>query len=250
MRALSLAILVISSSPNLWAGSRDPFWKPVSWRAEGVQLVGSFRAPKGKRNLWILLHGLGSNRGEWEEFAKAVAEKGDGVLAFDLRGHGESTHNPAGREPLNFQNWKTAGPGSPWEAMVGDVETAVAFMHKTYGFEENRIGLGGASLGANLALAYGAKNPKLIGVLLLSPGMDYAGIRTEKPFATYGSRPLFLAASPGDEYAFMTVQTLAKQRGDSGLQVAAGPTAEHGVNMFKDPAFTQRVLAWTQTLKR
>jgi pimeloyl-ACP methyl ester carboxylesterase len=49
----------------------------------------------GERPLAVLVHGITSSSGSWRRVGPALAERGWGVVAVDLRGHGDS---PAGQE--------------------------------------------------------------------------------------------------------------------------------------------------------
>jgi alpha-beta hydrolase superfamily lysophospholipase len=227
------------------AETRDSFWTPVEWTTrDGARLVGECHLAADPNALtWVLLHGLGSNKEEWESFGKALAAQGQGLLIYDLRGHGGSIHTKDGGV-LNYREWTSAGPQSPWNKMADDLESAVEILQNKFHRRPGRIAVGGASVGANIAMSYAGTHQNVPDVLLLSPGMEYAGIQTEKVFAAYTPRPALLAASPGDSYAFMSVQRLAKSRGDAALRLLQGPNAEHGVNMFKDAGFTRDVLDW------
>ncbi len=66
----------------------------------GVVLAGaSFGDPSGAPVL--LLHGGGQTRHAWDETARALAAVGRHVLAFDLRGHGDSPWSPHGDYTLD-----------------------------------------------------------------------------------------------------------------------------------------------------
>src|SRR5258708_33622166 len=100
----------------------------ISWTTpDGVNLTGLYRSP-GRRGhwLWVLLHGLGSNKQEWLPFVGRLVQQGDGFLIYDARGHGESVHQPGGGDIDYRQFW--TGPGSAWEKMVDDVDSGVRFL--------------------------------------------------------------------------------------------------------------------------
>jgi len=220
------------------------FWRTFEWTtSDGVRMEGLYHgASRSGAYAWVLLHGLGSNRGEWDEFCRKLAAQGEGALIYDARGHGESVHG-AGGKTLDYKEWRDAGAGSAWRAMTSDLESAVRTLSQREGIPIAHIAVGGASLGANVALAYAAGHRDVPALVLLSPGFQYAGIESEKAFRKYEPRPVFIAASPGDSYAFATVQHLASLRGDSACRVAAGEGAEHGVHMLED-SFTAELLAW------
>ena len=211
-------------------------------------MVGLYHpARRPEAYTWVLLHGLGSDKEEWDAFGRKLAVQGSGVFIYDARGHHESNQMKSG-ETISYQSWRTAGPGTPWDAMPSDLASAIGRLEKNAGLDERKIAIGGASLGANVALVYAGQHPKVPALVLLSPGLSYAGIQSVPAFQAYGKRPLFLAASPGDAYAYAGVRQLARSRGDAALRLAEGPGAEHGVNMFKDSGFTKKLLDWMKGL--
>jgi len=128
--------------------------------------------------------------------------------------------------------------------MAGDLESAVQMLMERYRLPEERIAVGGASLGANVAMVYAGAHRAVPAVILLSPGLVYAGVAVSEAYRTYGRRPLFMAASPDDGYAFESTRRLAALRGDAGLRVAQGDGAAHGVNMFQNPDFAEKLIHW------
>jgi len=229
----------------------DSFWQKITWTtSDGVQLVGLYHpARRSRAYTWIFLHGLGSSKEEWEPFARQLAPLGMGAFLYDARGHHESNRLANG-QTISYKDWRNAGPGTPWDAMPADLTSAVQVLRKRYGVPEKRIGVGGASLGANVALVYASEHRRVPAVVLLSAGLEYAGINIVQPWLHLVSRPVFAAASPEDSHANATLRFLLQQRPDIPGRIAEGRGAEHGVNMFKDPAFARKLLDWMKSLQR
>lgn len=226
----------------------DSFWQKITWNtSDGVSMVGTYHgASNPNSSTWVLLHGLGSGRGEWDSFARRLAAQGSGVFVYDLRGHGESNRGitrSLTSYVVDYNDWRSAGPGSPWDAMVSDLDQAVKIINEHYAVPIKKIGIGGASLGANVALVYASDHPHVPALVLLSPGINYAEIYSEAPYQKYKNRPVLIAASPADAYAYSTVQKLASQSKNSGQTVFEG-SGGHGVQMFKDELFTTKLLKW------
>jgi pimeloyl-ACP methyl ester carboxylesterase len=151
---------------------------------DGVAIKGTYYRPEAVNAPGVvLLHMLGRKRGDWDAFARQLQDAGYGVIAIDLRGHGES------------------GGKREWSKMTQDAAIAADFIRSRSEIDPQRIVLIGASIGANIAINYGAQDPEIVGVALLSPGLDYHGVKTEEAVKQYGARPLFIAASSEDEYA-------------------------------------------------
>lgn len=238
-----LALSVLLAEPV----RADIQWQRLSWIApDGVSIVGDYHpAEKSGALTWVLLHGLGSTRGEWKRLAEGMAKQGNGILIYDARGHGESTHTLLG-QTLNYQEWRSIGPGTPWDTMNSDLSGMVQNLVTQMHLPEKQVAIGGASLGANIALVYASQHQAVPALLLLSPGLVYAGIETPVAYKAYQSRPVLIAASPGDAYAAASVQQLSNLAKDP-QQSVAEPKSGHGVQML-DAEFTKKLLEWMKHL--
>jgi pimeloyl-ACP methyl ester carboxylesterase len=245
-RIIVLASLILSAIP-LRAAEKVTFTTP-----DGVRLVGWWFAPKPGKPTVILLHGLGALKEEWRPLDSTLSSAGVGVLAYDQRGHSESQKTASGGT-VDFQTFYGQGMGSEWGKMVEDIASAVQFLKKR-GVDPKSVGVGGASIGANIAFRYAAAHPEVPFCILLSPGADYQGIRTDDVYPSYGRRPLFAAASAGDRYAYRTVKSFEdlnpRLPGGGALLTLAYEPSGHGAQMFRrsDPArasaFEEKLLHW------
>lgn len=210
-----------------------------------VILAGKFVPPKDPQKLtFILLHGLGSGKGEWYGFADKLAGMGYGYLAVDMRGHGESNMAVDGAE-VNIKYFGWPGPGSEWSKMTDDVDAMVKYLVVKRGIKKGNIALAGASLGANVTLNYSARHKFVPLAVLLSPGLDYYGIMTVPAMKKYGPRPILIAASPGDSYAYESskfLMTTVKANGADAV-FFEGSGVQHGVQMF-DGEFENKIYKW------
>src|SRR6476659_9477761 len=132
-----LAAFFIACAP---LSAAEEFWQKVTWTTpDGVVLVGLYHpAQRPGAYTWVLLHGLGSTKEEWDGFSKKLAAQGNGTLLYDMRGHGASIHTTNG-QTLSYKNWNSAGPGTPWDMMSRDVATAIPMLQKQYHLPENQI---------------------------------------------------------------------------------------------------------------
>jgi alpha-beta hydrolase superfamily lysophospholipase len=167
----------------------------VSLRAEdGVSLAATWYEPSVRpAPAVVLVHMLQRSRRDWDLLATRLALGGIGALALDLRGHGESL-----------------GSAQDHAAMVQDVKAARRYLGTQGDVDPARIGLGGASLGATLAALAAAEDASIRGVALLSPALDYRGLRLEPAARKLGSRPMLLVASDDDAYAMRSARDLQK----------------------------------------
>lgn len=228
---------------------------------DGVQMVGEFLKPADSmKPVVILLHGLGSNRPEFEPFAKYLSQRGIGVLYYDLRGHGDSILKKNGQKVV-YQSFTQAG----WQNMVSDVGSAVKALEVKYKIPAGKIAVGGASVGANVAFRYAAQNRDAPFALLLSPGIDYQGVATHDVVPKYNDpiylngkrsvlgRPLLIAVSRGDGYSYQSAMALRTMCSNYYIPLRLfeeSPTAGHGVQLFqraspdKPSLLEQKIVSW------
>ncbi|RMF05638.1 MAG: alpha/beta fold hydrolase [Chloroflexi bacterium] len=208
--------------------------KPVELVTEdNVNLKATYYPPGGtaaKAPAVLLLHMLNSNKESWQDFAPVLQNTGYAVLALDLRGHGESSN-------ANFN----------YTFMDRDADAALAWLRARPEINAEKIGIVGASIGANLALRAGSRNTNVKSVVLLSPGLDYRGVTTLDALAEYGQRPVMIVAAENDTYAADSSRTLNSQAlGQHQLQIYPG--ADHGTNLLSAQAgLTPMILSWFAT---
>ncbi len=199
---------------------------------DGVTIVGSLYLPARPGPAVILLHALSRSREDWQPVASRLADAGFVALAIDLRGHGASGPLPEGTDLNDLTR------------MVADVKAARAFLATRREVIPNRIGIAGASIGANLAILFAAGDPAVRSLALLSPGLDYRGLRPEAAMNKYGERPALLVASQEDNYAATSARKLTGAgAGVRDLRILNG--AGHGTVMLgRQPDLTPSLVDW------
>jgi alpha-beta hydrolase superfamily lysophospholipase len=206
----------------------------VTFRTDdGVNLAATWYEPATRPGpAVILVHMLSRSRREWEAVAQRLSSEGIGALALDLRGHGESSPGP---------------PGPPdrvdYSAMVLDLRAARRFLAQRSDVQQARVGVAGASLGANLAALLASTDPSIVSLALLSPSLDYRGLRIEAA-ARKVTRPMLLVAGDDDPYASRSARELQKAGGGPReLLILKG--AGHGTAMLgRDPTLTAALVDW------
>lgn len=208
MKLVSLALVSLLAIPVFplmaqEAGTEKPFLSGsvLLATADGLFLKGFHVRPDEPSGSVILLHTLGKQKEDWQPFVQMLAEKGFEALALDLRGHGESRTQTAGT--LDWKQFSAAD----FRLMIEDVDAAWRFLEREKG-RPRPVFLAGAGLGANLALIYAVQNEAVAGAILLSPGIDYRGVRTPRYMQLFRERPVLVAVSSGDDYPLMSSRTL------------------------------------------
>jgi dienelactone hydrolase len=171
---------------------------------DSVVIAGTYYAPgAATAPAVVCVHMLGKDRRSWSDFAQRLQGQGYAVLTLDLRGHGQSLRAP-GRE-LSLKTLTEAD----FAAMYRDVAAAVDWLRHRPDVDAKRIGLVGASIGANVALQYAALDTLIRGVVLISPGQVYRGVKLEPAMKQFGVRPVLLVAAEDDNYSLVTVRSLS-----------------------------------------
>lgn len=202
--------------------------------ADGVTLAAAWFEPSVRpAPAVILVHMLGRSHRDWEGVASRLASSGIGALALDLRGHGDSAA-------------PGADGGADHSVLVRDLEAARRHLATRSDVQHSRIGLAGASMGANLVALQAAADAGVTSVALLSPSLDYRGLRIEAAVRKYGSRPMLLVVSDEDAYARRSADDLRKAGGGiRELLTLSG--AGHGTNMLAhSPDLGNALVAWFQ----
>jgi alpha-beta hydrolase superfamily lysophospholipase len=212
----------------------------VSFTTEdGVTIVGLVHDGPAEGPAALLVHMMPATKESWNVFADKLVQAGFGtVLAIDLRGHGESTAGPGGTS-LDYRAFDDA----QHQAAIHDVDAAAAWLRDIRHVDPKRLAIVGASIGANLAISYGADHPDIPAVVALSPGLDYRGITTGDKIGRFTvAQSLELVASDDDPASFNAVDELAVAQPHASVAKLSG--AGHGTAMFTTPGVMDDVVAW------
>jgi pimeloyl-ACP methyl ester carboxylesterase len=210
--------------------------------ADGVQLTATLypvRAPNPPG--LVLVHMLGSNRGAWQPFALRAQQLGYLCIAFDLRGHGQSVTRNG--ETISYRAFDT----DAWLAALYDIDAARQALIE-HGTNPDNLAVIGADIGANLALHYALQREDVPAVVLVSPGLDYKGIKTETQITEYGKRPVLLVTSEGDTYSASSCRAL-KRLAPGLCEIREYPGAAHGAAIFDASATAlEEVFLWLRPI--
>ena len=113
--------------------------------------------------------------------------------------------------------------------------------------DPDRVAIVGASIGANLALLTGANEEGVKTVVLLSPGLDYSGVKTGEAMAAYQNRPVLIVASEEDTYSADSSRVL-EESAVGEVSLVMYQNAGHGTNMFvAEPELGELLIDWLET---
>ena len=219
LAGISLAIvMLLVAHPGAANGRR------ITVRTDdGVTLAGTyFESSRHPAPGIVLLHMMTRNHDDWAAAGSRLADAGYAVLAIDFRNGGEADA----------------------ASLALDVKAAKAFLRERPEVIPNAFGVAGASIGANMAVIDAADDPAVQSIALLSPGLDYRGLRTEPPMKKFGARAALLVSSTKDPYAWRSVKTLATI-GSGAREVRLSDVLAHGtVLLQRDPDLIAALVDW------
>jgi alpha-beta hydrolase superfamily lysophospholipase len=220
---------VASAAAVIGAAVADAGTRVTLASRDGLTLVGTLVEPDSTpAPAVLLLHGLGRSRHDWDRFAETLAARGIGSLALDIRGHGES----GGPAPEDLS------------IAVADAIAGLEFLSRQASVAPGRLGIVGASIGANLAVLAGAGDSYVRAIVLLSPGLDYRGLKIENAMRRYGERAALIVTSQEDPYATRSSKVLSST-GLIGHELQVLEGAGHGAAMLdRAPQLTSSVVDW------
>lgn len=185
-------------------------------------LTTSPNAPSGSPGI-VLIHQFLENDEQWGNWPEALAESGYRVLAFNLRGHGDS-------DPYDGN---LTGLLSDVDAAPADLQAALSFLRTDGQANPDRIAIVGTSIGANLTVAAALRDEATTYVSLScrkSAAETFAG------GAPSDLRSVFYLASDGDSGGVQAAdaQVLYDDTGSPRrIEVFAGSSA-HGITLLND----------------
>ncbi len=230
MKAGALPLFCLLAAAWLTAAQSRPFPGEVSFREESGRTISALQVQASRRPApaVVLVPMLGRPKEDWQSVAEALAAADITALAIDL----PATVLPG--TPRELADWHTA------------VTAAVSYLFNQPEVRGSSIGVAGASLGANLAALAAAADSRVAALALVSPSLDYRGVRIEAAVTRYGMRPALLLASRADPYAARSARTLAAN-GPGPRETHWSDTPAHGtVLMASDPGLAGTLVGWFQ----
>ena len=225
---LTCGLVLAAISAAVAGESAAPEAEKVTFTtSDGVEIVGDYYAPEGKKKApcAICVHMYPAERSSWKPLVPDLRARGFAVLAYDIRGAGESLLPKEKALNRLYGDRDTKLFGDAWK----DAEAAAKFLAGRKECDASRIVMIGASVGCSISLDFASRDPNVVAVVCLSPGKDYMGINSTKHIAKLGKRPVLLI-SPEAEKA--SSQGLAKRHKESTVEIKPGGEDRHGTRMF------------------
>ncbi len=199
------------------------------------QIVGDYAAKSGPAVLFLPM--MPAVRSSYDQLAHKLQFNGFTTLSIDFRGHGESQEGPDG-----YQKYTDPQHQESYE----DVKAALAFLAEK---GHSEIIICGASIGANLALRSLAKHPEVTKVILLSPGLDYRGIKgAELARKVPVDKEILIVAAKDDLRSYGAADLMAQeiaQQLSCKKELKIYTTGGHGTELFgAHPELMEELVRW------
>lgn len=211
MRRLLISLFLSAFCLPLYAADARPVEIPA---LDGLRLKGSYHLAAGEKGrAVILLHAMQSSRDSWVAAIKPLLDAGISVLAVDHRGYGET------------------GGTINLDRSADDTRQWLGWLRKQPGIQPDRIGIAGASFGADISLGLCGTDPQCAVAVALSPTRNF-----DPAVLDYTGRGLLVLAAHADKSSFLAAQAIFVQaKGDVAVHFVEGNGYAHGIaTLFDD----------------
>jgi len=239
-RLLSFSLMLFACFSATAQETTD--FSEVSFKTkDGITINGVFQNPAVDATpapAVILIHQGGSNKEEWLEnpLTEKLLKAGYAVLVYDVRLHGDSEKDEGDIQDL-FNNPKRAPL---------DLQAAIAFLKQDKKIDAKRIGIVGASIGANLAcVAAASKKYTIKSVVSISAkSAAVQNLSGEKELkAPNNAFHIASKAEQDGKRAEWANELYALTTGKKKVEIAEGN--KHGSYIIAEhPALQQSIIEW------
>lgn len=181
----------------------------------------------------ILIHQGGSDKSEWNSFIDQLVKQNYIVLAYDVRGHGESDKVSNVYALFNDPN-----------QAPHDLFAAVEYLNEYDNVDSDRIGIVGASIGANLACVGISKMDIKTAVAISGKTTAVENLNGEKEL---NLKSIFYIAADGDQNGKRVewAKELYERTEPPRKMETVVNSSAHGVSIFKDnPQVKNEIIIW------
>ena len=211
----------------------------VAYRtADGIQVVATF-TPPATTPPWpavVLMHQYRGTRAQWNDMTPHLLAAGLAVLAPDARAHGESLRRVRadGGYDVETDRAKTL---DDWP---DDVAAAIAWLTARGDINPDRIGVGGASVGANTAWIASGALPAVRRAVAVSGRFEPGGLLMGEDIPNFQPRGVLFQSDRAEALQSQALFSLTAEP----RRVQVYDTPGHGIELLKFDAPRRDFIAW------
>lgn len=194
---------------------------------DGVKIAADLYDVEKPIGWLVLSHMMPATKESYKDLVIKLQNAGYESIAIDLRGHGESENGPEGF--FYFKN-------EDHQKSILDLEAAIDYLIKKREATPNKISFIGASIGANLSLQYISEHQEFKTAILLSPGLNYRGIKTEPMIKNIkpGQKVFFISAADDGPNAEENKILYELMPNTANKKIQIYETGGHGTDILKN----------------
>ncbi|MBI5306695.1 alpha/beta fold hydrolase [Candidatus Wolfebacteria bacterium] len=208
---------------------------------DGVKIAADLYDVKKPLGWLVLSHMMPATKESYKDLATKAQNEGYESIAIDLRGHGESidaelrgTDADSRRKiiKLNYLNFSD----EEHQKSILDLQVTVDYLIKERNATPDKIFFIGASIGANLSLQYINEYPEFKTAVLLSPGLNYRGLKTEPLVKNLkkGQKVFFISAKDDNNNAEQNQKLYDLTPNNINKKIKIYETGRHGTDILKN----------------
>lgn len=185
----------------------------------------------------LLIHDAGASRGSLTGLAEALQRANFGVLALDLRGHGESTNDD--------YNWSTADEerrSTLWAFATRDVEAGARWLASQKSLHSTNLTVIGVGAGGALAVRHALRDENVRGVGLIGFQPQAHGFDVAADLVDLEGLPVLIA--PAKEQRDAAESLVEKLEADDWITVK--PLRSSADALFEDNRLLRSSVEWTE----
>lgn len=209
--------------------------------SDGFQIVGSWftsNRQSGKQPAVILVHTFDTNHLQWLHIVPDLVTTGYHVLAYDIRGHGQSTFRDGEYVPLSQFDLED------FDSMPLDVKGAISWLKSRTEVDAGRIAVVGADIGANIAYVSSGSFSDVKTAVSISPVSNSDQlVLLGDGISDFQPRSILFMAAFGDGYTYTSSEALADQT-QSPKRVTGYQGAANGLTLLDIREARAELLQW------
>ncbi|MEO0649454.1 MAG: alpha/beta fold hydrolase [Planctomycetota bacterium] len=164
-----------------------------------LELRGDYfppRSPSGRAPALLLLHDAGSDRSSMTTLAEAYQRAGFGVLAIDLRAHGQSA-----TEDLDWTAADDEAKRNLWARAMRDVEAGADWLSDQDGLHSSNLTVVGVGASGALAVRHALRDDNVRGVGMIGLETNAFGFDLAEDLVDLEGLPVIVSAAKGERDA-------------------------------------------------